>query len=151
MGTSILQVGQADTGEGGSRLVATHGAAGAFDAQGIGHVFSHGHMRPEAEVLEDHGETAPRGRHVAGGAVDHFTVGPQFAAVGAEESGGDVKQGGLAATGLAEERDAFAVADGQRHVPQDRDPAQRLGDIAAGQFHGSHLTQLAAAASSHEK
>jgi hypothetical protein len=111
-----------------------HGPTLAPGGEPIGDVLRHAHMREQRVVLEyDTDLAAVRRQRVDGAIADN-----DLAAALLDEAGDDPEQGGLAATGRAEQRDQFAPLDLQSHVV-DREPrAVTVSDAVKRKRLGSH-------------
>ena len=96
-------------------------------AQAVGDVLEHGHVRPERVALEDHRHVAALGRLGAVRARDRPPADPDGALVRLDEAGHQPQRRGLAAAGRAEKADEEAFVDRQRNVLHDRGVAVALG------------------------
>ncbi|KPM82573.1 hypothetical protein AOR10_24605, partial [Vibrio alginolyticus] len=103
-------------------------------------VFQQGHVRPEVEVLEDHGESGthayhlfPVGRFTAVLRLleaDRLAVDDQVALVGLLEQVHAAQKGALAGAGGSDQGDHVALVGLERQPLEDFGIAEALGDVA---------------------
>jgi hypothetical protein len=84
-------------------------------------------VRIQGVALEDHRQPTPRRRHV----IDPLPVDPELAGGDLLQAGDHAEQGGLAASGRADEDAELAVVDLEVDPLEDLDVAVALADLVS--------------------
>jgi hypothetical protein len=114
-GAMAEAMGEADAFERFANAGGTLGAIHFGEAKRELDIFLEGHAREEIEGLEDHadGGAAITGEIEGGERGDVLAEGENGAGGGAVESGNEIKEGGFAGAGRAEEGEEFVLRDGE--------------------------------------
>jgi hypothetical protein len=93
-------------------------------------------MREQRVILKHHADLAFVGRHI----VHEFAIDTNFAAIGAEEPGDQIENGGLPAARRPEEGHELAAPDREGDFVQCRDPAEPFAHTL--EVHGSVMADF---------